>query len=750
MNPAARALIAASLALAAFDAGALALGEPQVRSALGEALDVRIPVTLGSGESIGPTCFKLAAGPGDGPRVTAGSVSLERSASGTWLRLRGTASVTEPALALSIAANCTGQSGEYRRDYTLAIGTGAAAGPATDQAAGTPAPAAPGEPLFPSIATLIARIGDTLASIAEAIFPNNHGAQRTYIAALRDSNPPLARLADDEPIPVDTPVALPDLRSFARGRHLEQPETQVAAAPAPARAARKAPEAKAPVPSLAEAPAAPAPTRLAAPRPAAPKAARPAPAEPPRLAKPTAAAAPRAPRSGDGFMLRLSAPEMDLARSRGIDDRSRQELRERLMILDADDQVAALLSLKHSVKQLESQVAALQLKLSGMPSSFPAPKPAPEGVPPPAPPKAQPAPPPPVVTKAEPPPSPPPVAKTEPAPVAKTEPAPAPAAKTEPPPAPAAAKPAPAPKPAMPVTPPSNEWLDYALWALAVLLAVAAIVLAVRLARRRRESAGYEPDEPATQAAGPGAAPAAAAPTDDQIVVADEIVAQPGIAAEPASMPSPARREIDSDVELATRLPSNTDDLRRRYIEERFPEIGKGAISIDDPDSVVKGARLFYEDGEIARAVELLQYAVERKPAEIKAWLALFEIFRLERLAGEFAELATRFREQHGKTEYWRKVQYFGREIDPGNALYQEAPIDHFETISPTRAKRIAQEASFDPIAENWLGAPMDFENEVLANELRKTLMADAGIGEQDLVPNPMPALRSIEMFTVA
>jgi hypothetical protein len=44
----------------------------------------------------------------------------------------------------------------------------------------------------------------------------------------------------------------------------------------------------------------------------------------------------------------------------------------------------------------------------------------------------------------------------------------------------------------------------------------------------------------------------------------------------------------------------------------------------------------------------------------------------------------------------------------------------------------------------------MDFQNEVLANELRKALMAQAGIAEQDLVPNPMPALRNIEMFSVA
>ena len=171
---------------------------------------------------------------------------------------------------------------------------------------------------------------------------------------------------------------------------------------------------------------------------------------------------------------------------------------------------------------------------------------------------------------------------------------------------------------------------------------------------------------------------------------------------------------------------------------------------LDDPDSVVKGARLFYEDGAVARAVELLQFAIERHPGEVKAWLALFEIFRLEALTGEFAELARRFREQHGKSDYWRKVQYFGREIDPGNELYAKAPINTFETIGPAQARRLAAESSFDPIAENWLGAPMDFENEVLANELRKALMAAAGLSESDLVPNPMPALRNVEMFTVA
>jgi hypothetical protein len=47
----------------------------------------------------------------------------------------------------------------------------------------------------------------------------------------------------------------------------------------------------------------------------------------------------------------------------------RAQLRERLLILDADDQVAAMLSMRNSLKQLEARVAEMQLKLDSMPRS---------------------------------------------------------------------------------------------------------------------------------------------------------------------------------------------------------------------------------------------------------------------------------------------------------------------------------------------------------------------------------------------
>jgi hypothetical protein len=210
------------------------------------------------------------------------------------------------------------------------------------------------------------------------------------------------------------------------------------------------------------------------------------------------------------------------------------------------------------------------------------------------------------------------------------------------------------------------------------------------------------------------------------------------------------RAVAESDAGLVTRVGgADPAALRRRYIEERFPEIAGGTIVLDDADSIVKAARLFYEDGALPRAVELLQFAVEEKPAVMKPWLALFEIFRLEGLAGEFGSLAGRFREHHGASENWRKVQFIGRELDAQNPLYHDAPQAHLETIGPIAAARSAP-VTFDPLAENWLNAPMDFTSEALASTLRAALLSDAGVQETDLVLDAMPALKNVEMFNVA
>jgi hypothetical protein len=148
----------------------------------------------------------------------------------------------------------------------------------------------------------------------------------------------------------------------------------------------------------------------------------------------------------------------------------------------------------------------------------------------------------------------------------------------------------------------------------------------------------------------------------------------------------------------------------------------------------VNAARLLYKDGAVPRAIELLQFAIEQDAAREAPWLALFEIFRRERLVGEFGRLARRFAERHDISPAWRKVQRIGRGMDPGDALYQEADAA----------------GSFDPKQEDWLGAFAAKGDAALAAELRERLMAEAAVRESDLRADPTPALRKSEDFTVA
>ena len=512
-------------------------------------------------------------------------------------------------------------------------------------------------------------------------------------SVLLDPPEALARQrARARPAPAARPAAVPPAPAATQARTRPAPPAAAATAPAPAPAATP-----------------PARDTPPAPRPAPPDA--------------TAASSGRA-----EFVLKLTSAPIDLQRTQHFDDKSRALLRERLRLLDSDDQVAAMLSMRDNLRRLEARVAELQLKLAtttapadstqrrtGDPAPV-APKVEPPVLPTAPPPAAMPPP----VARLEPPAAPTPANASTPG----TAPKPAPASKTSPPPAQS-----------------ETDFLaslpgGLAPWAIG-LAALLVLATAWLFLRRRREPA--EELEAQDHLATTMLPRHELAPAQPPSPVEEE---------QPFEVAPPVRPELASDAVLATRLEEDTESLRRRYIEERIPEIRDGTIVLDDPGSVVKGARLFYEDGAIPKAVELLSFAIEDRPAEIRPWLALFEIYRLERLTGEFSDLAARFRDRHGAAGQWAKVRGLGRELDPPNPLYQEPPAKPLETIGPREARRLAA-AHFDPLAENWLEASMDFENEVLATELRRALMARAKVEDRDLVPNPMPALRSVEMFSV-
>ena len=719
------ALYAAAAALAAVASGAamaITLGEVEVRSALGEALDARIPVTAAPGDVLRGACFSLAPDAASAiPAVPGATLELRRSASGTRLQVRTPAPVSEPVLGLGIAVACPGSdAAAQRKEYSILLDP-----PRVARAAGAAAPT-------PAVATLDAQPGDTLESLARKIFPRERNARRAYLAAIRADNPALASLADTDPLPADAQVVLPDLRTFMKAA--PAPRTDVAAesaaAPAPrtkTRVAERGTAASAPatLPSARE--EAPA---LAAAQPPAPPRAGQAPSRTERTSRASASAGAGEPRAA--FQLKLSAPVVDLSPTRSMNERQREELRARLALLDADDQTAAMLAMRDSIRRLETQVSELQLRLARAPSAL---APPPEAVPAKPAPKVETTPAPkvesaPVPTKAESAPAPKvePVAP-EPQKAAKPEPEPA-AAKAE-----TSAKPAsPAPATASTPTPPSpvhaiprpagaTPWYE-SQWMWPGLLAGIALLLALWLVARRRAPAGdeeyYEEPEAESQTV--------MIAEDEPLPEREPLLPDDGVGIEPD-------RSVPAPLLATTRIPpEDTAELRRRYVEERFPETVNGTLVLSDPVSVVNTARQMREDRAATRAIELLQLAIEQNPRPPSQWLALFEVFRLERLRGEYAALAVRFMERFNGTLEWRKIRCVGRDLDPGNPLYEDT--------EPALA--------FDPAAENWLQPAPGGADAALAAELRGGLMAGAAVNEHDLVPDPTPALRKSESFNVA
>lgn len=61
-----------------------------------------------------------------------------------------------------------------------------------------------------------------------------------------------------------------------------------------------------------------------------------------------------------GFRLKLSTADLDLSLLGKMSEADRQRLREKQLLLDADDQVANTLSMKHRIKQLEEQIESMQ------------------------------------------------------------------------------------------------------------------------------------------------------------------------------------------------------------------------------------------------------------------------------------------------------------------------------------------------------------------------------------------------------
>ena len=750
----------------------------EIRSFLGQPLNVRIPIADARGIPAELGCFSIVEANSGEESIRAADMRLaiitERG--NRYLQVRGKKAFDEPIAQFRIGVACPGTAATMR-DYVVlldplpfsiapstTVTRDFAPVTRTTPAATTTPPSAlraakKPKPTFAAANGMwTVRAGDTLMAYARAIYPDHPARQQQYVEALRELNPAVASATDTALLEAGSALRMPDLYDISG----IVPESEIASvariptqAPTPLAAVKSVPAEKpAPIAALPGAPKADAP----------PVVAKTAPREVP-ASKSTSKSAqsPSAAPRRDGFSLRLSNGEIDLSRSRNVTEEQRRQLREKLLVLDADDQLAALLSLRNTVKQLESRLNQMQLKLSEAPLTKSAKTDAPvtptraASVSEVATPAARASATPPSAPSVVPEKMAAPVVATVPANAnatiektvaAKVPPAPAEMQATPPidtPPAkvvavtPASATKAASPREDIFDNLPSSTMLAGGGAGLLALIAAwwwsrkrNVPAEAPRIASKAAPStplpsapASIESAAPATEQPWPDKSTALATPTADDTQAFDVTMR---LDSPLGSEDAPARFELDAGNATAVDFPLGAEDSagedrvrRLQYMYERYPELMTNTVSIDDADSVINAARLYYDEGHREKACEMLTFAVEERPQEIRFWLAQFEIFRLENSTAEFTALAGKFHVLFGHTPAWPKVRHIGHELDPTNPLFAAAGRE-----------ALAGEHHFDPVAENWLNAPMDFTSEALMAELRRTLFDDHGVDRPD------------------
>ncbi len=151
--------------------------------------------------------------------------------------------------------------------------------------------------------------------------------------------------------------------------------------------------------------------------------------------------------------------------------------------------------------------------------------------------------------------------------------------------------------------------------------------------------------------------------------------------------------------------------IRDRYISARFPGVARSAADLESADRVVKSARLYFEDGQVDTALELLDVAIEQDSRAQALWLAQLEILFLGRNAARFVECARAFRALHPVSDAWAEVSRLGLALAPKESLFGTAngPREH-DHYGPW------------PDLPNWIQANWDLTAEVVASDFHRIL----------------------------
>ena len=307
-------------------------------SSLGEPLLAKLSLITAPGERIDASCVTVAPKPIGGddlPRLSRARFALEAANRRQQLRISTTTPINDPVLMLGLRVGC---GFELTREYTLLLApSGTATAPPVAQVSTesggsrrSPQPYATGQWRVVK--------GETLQSIGAALYPHDRKLQRRFRRAVVEANPDLFHgepRPDTAPLAAGTILAMPDLRRLAARTERPPMRKDVAVAD--------------PV----------APDR---------RSARPRPTQ---AQQQSADRLSIGGRPGGDHDLRLS-PELDLSRSRLMNDAERDLLRqEQRLLATLEERTVTELTLAEKIRRMEETLAALQASLKDIDRQLP-------------------------------------------------------------------------------------------------------------------------------------------------------------------------------------------------------------------------------------------------------------------------------------------------------------------------------------------------------------------------------------------
>lgn len=240
-------LLSATLCCLAWSAQtcAVSLGELSVTSHLGQRLSGTITVDGEGVKNLEASCFKLIRpnSAADLPWLSRGNINFRREPTGGVLLLTSSESLDEPLLGLAIRIDC---GFDLEREYVLMLSPAVFLAnrnetPAQAMPTEPPAPAArkPARksPAKPSRHTWIIGRGESVASLANALYPRDRAMRKAFSRAVYQANPDLAMdYAGHDRLPEGLVLEVPDLRqlaNMAKQQAREAPIVRATAEPAP-------------------------------------------------------------------------------------------------------------------------------------------------------------------------------------------------------------------------------------------------------------------------------------------------------------------------------------------------------------------------------------------------------------------------------------------------------------------------------------------------------------------------------------